>query len=455
MIKQLLFLPIMLLCLVSCKKQVAEKEVFYFGGIIEHPKSKFVVLKKGEKVIDTLYLDKKNSFLKKFDELKEGLYSFNHGSEMQYVYLQNLDSVIVSLNTMDFDESLVFSGNGFEKNEYLVNLFLQNEHENKSLNNTYHLSPEAFKKKTMFLRKQKLNQFKRFEEEQGVLSEGFKKIALASINYPIYKKLEYYPIAHQKLKNNPDALVLEDDYYDFREDVNVNDSSLLGYYAYTNYVITYLHNKTFCNSAEDAISKCDSSVSFFKTVDENIQIESFKNRLLIGNVLHNLLKNSESEEVYVLELFLKFSTDDEDKKQVLKLISDKKRLVDGQPFVDFDLKNNLGEVLSLKDLIENKVAVVCFWSKQYMSEMYISKRIRFLKSQYPQIEFVCINTDESYSNKNKRKFQYKLTSTGEGQFLNTSKLPRTLLISKKGITINSYANITSKEFNGLLEESEK
>ena len=36
------------------------------------------------------------------------------------------------LNTLDFDESLVFTGEGAKKNNYLINLFLEHEKEEKS-----------------------------------------------------------------------------------------------------------------------------------------------------------------------------------------------------------------------------------------------------------------------------------------------------------------------------------
>ena len=58
---------------------------------------------------------------KKFKNLKGGLYTFKHGVEFQYIFLQPNDSLLLRLNTWDFDESLVFSGKGAEKNNLLIN----------------------------------------------------------------------------------------------------------------------------------------------------------------------------------------------------------------------------------------------------------------------------------------------------------------------------------------------
>ena len=70
---------------------------------------------KGEKVIDTFFLDKTIVFFHKFDLLTPGLYSFKHDPEYQYIYFDKNDSLMLRLNTLDFDNSLMFCGRGDEK----------------------------------------------------------------------------------------------------------------------------------------------------------------------------------------------------------------------------------------------------------------------------------------------------------------------------------------------------
>ena len=92
----------------------------YFGGKIINPKTNHVVLFENETPIDTFYLDNKNSFLGEITSLNEGLFYFKHGNENQYVYLEPKDSLLIRLNTWNFDETLVFSGKGAEKNNLLI-----------------------------------------------------------------------------------------------------------------------------------------------------------------------------------------------------------------------------------------------------------------------------------------------------------------------------------------------
>ncbi|MGK0127951.1 MAG: hypothetical protein ACI87F_001471, partial [Candidatus Azotimanducaceae bacterium] len=106
--KQLITILIVIFTFISCNTSDKSKKNTYFGGQIINPKSNNIILMKDEKVLDTLWLNSDNSFLAKFDSITEGLYSFKHGSykkgfEFQYVYIEPTDSIIIRLNTWDFD----------------------------------------------------------------------------------------------------------------------------------------------------------------------------------------------------------------------------------------------------------------------------------------------------------------------------------------------------------------
>ena len=119
----------------------------YFGGKIINPKSDNVVLYKNEIAIDTFFLDKNNSFLGEIPTLHEGLYNFKHGNEKQYIYLNPKDSLLIRLNTWNFDETLVFSGIGAERNNLLIDSFLESENDKKVFLSDYDLPPSEFNSK--------------------------------------------------------------------------------------------------------------------------------------------------------------------------------------------------------------------------------------------------------------------------------------------------------------------
>jgi len=110
--KNLLYL--FLFILVGCGEIKKDSPSVFFSGEIVNPTSEHVVLYKGDVVIDSSTLGKNNMFSFKLDSIEDGLYHFNHAPEYQYVYLEKGDSLLLRLNTVDFDESLVFSGTGEE-----------------------------------------------------------------------------------------------------------------------------------------------------------------------------------------------------------------------------------------------------------------------------------------------------------------------------------------------------
>jgi len=130
---------------VSCKDS-NENNITYFGGKIKNPKAEYVYFSKGMKVLDSARIDSYNKFSFQMDSIDIGLYSFNHGPEFQYLYLEPKDSLLIYLNTWDFDESLIFSGKGSAKNNYLINLYLQQEKYQKTFKPNYSLNEEEFSK---------------------------------------------------------------------------------------------------------------------------------------------------------------------------------------------------------------------------------------------------------------------------------------------------------------------
>ena len=135
----LLFKKILLLllftALLSCiNKEENAVQTTWISGQIVNPTLDYVVFSKGNIILDTVKLDSNNFFLYKTDKIKSGLYSFKH-NETQVFYIEPGDSILMHINTMDFDESLAYSGKGGEQNNLLMDLYLMNEIENQNLPN--------------------------------------------------------------------------------------------------------------------------------------------------------------------------------------------------------------------------------------------------------------------------------------------------------------------------------
>ena len=178
--KKLPLILLLLISLFSCNKKDTDSSTTWIGGQIVNPKSDYVIFAQGEYILDTVKLDSNNFFLYHTDKMKDGLYILRH-NETQVFYINPGDSIMLHVNTLDFDESLAYSGRGAEKNNLLMDLYLKKEVENKMLPKWYTLSPEEFTAKIDSIRNYKLNKYNEFLAKNKV-DEGFKNVALTSIN---------------------------------------------------------------------------------------------------------------------------------------------------------------------------------------------------------------------------------------------------------------------------------
>ena len=95
-------------------------------------------------MVDLLDLDKNLRFQKKFDSIGSGIYKLEHLPEYQTVLLEEKDSLWVRINAAAFDESIVFSGVGASKNNFLMELILKQKSESDYLSTKYANSSLTF-----------------------------------------------------------------------------------------------------------------------------------------------------------------------------------------------------------------------------------------------------------------------------------------------------------------------
>ncbi|MBS3739577.1 MAG: hypothetical protein KGY51_11395, partial [Psychroflexus sp.] len=92
-------------------------DLTYFGGGIVNPKDDYVILLQQDSIIDSIPIDKNGHFSYEFNLKEPGLFTFKHGYDPQIVYLEPHDSLKLRVNTLQFDESLVYDGtSGVENN---------------------------------------------------------------------------------------------------------------------------------------------------------------------------------------------------------------------------------------------------------------------------------------------------------------------------------------------------
>ncbi|MFY0604218.1 MAG: hypothetical protein JXQ93_09720 [Flavobacteriaceae bacterium] len=443
---------LILVSLFGCKPENKDTNT-YFGGKIINPRGNFVVLLEKEIVVDTFYLDKQHKFLGKIQNLEPGLFLFKHGPEYQYLYLQPKDSILIRLNTWDFDESLVFSGIGAKRNNVLIDCFLDAEKDDKFFRNLYNLSPSQFKKKVRHLEKEKNKRLKellsRFEEE----SDEYKNLLEIALTYPVYRKLENYPLAHRETKYEAMNEKIDDDFYAHRKLIDYNKDSIMFYSPYRDYMFSYLYN--IVNNTGREMYSDKFTTELLHTIDKHFHLEDTRNMLLRQTVISHFYRKSSCDvNNDAFDTFLKLTSNNDDVKLVKRLLNDTKKVVRGKKIENFEITDLNKTNHSIIDVIKGKDVAVYFWNPKFISKEYLFSKVNYLSKKYPNVQFIGVKIDgnqKDYIKKLDIKTQFYIDGTSEANKFLTSKLPRTILVNKKGIVVNSFASLSSQNIYNQVE----
>jgi hypothetical protein len=460
------FLPLSIVLfstLTSCEKVFKEDNfIAYFGGEIINPQERFVIFMKDNEVIDTIFLDKNNRFLHKFDSLAPGLYTFKHNPEYQYVYFDKNDSLMIRLNSFDFDNSIVFCGRGDEKNNFLMELYLQNEADKSLMYNVFDKDVSTFNKnidssfairKSFYLKK---------KAEIG-WNENFDLIAKASLDFHHNTKKEIYPYAHQFRTGENIRINLPKDYYKHRKEVDFNNANLTNYSPFIKYVSVMLNNVALQNNKADLNeNSLENNISKLNIADTLIKNQKVKNVVLNNVAIMYLL---EDQNMYnnqkFIERYLELSTNTEDEKEISEIYNSVQNLKVGNqlPF-NVKLYNNLDQNINIKSEIK-KPTVLYFWTSAAESHLVAShKKAQEFKAKFPNYDFIAININDSDLKWKNALEKYNLICNKELHAVDfeeirrnwvITKIHRVIILKADGTIKNGFANFFDVNFEENLK----
>lgn len=458
----LIIIVVVFFTIVSCGKSDEKCDATYFGGQIVNPRSDVITLMKDDKVVEEIQLNPDNTFLTELN-VNEGLYYFSHGSqnkgyEIQFIYIEPKDSILIRLNTWDFDESLVFSGRGSEKNNFLISLYLLNEKEDNDFSQYYNLNSGDFENRIESLKDINSQLYEQLEQSGVKLSKGFKELAKVAIYYPLYSKKERYPWIHKNRFQLDQYPTLSESYYDFRKENNLNNSDLIAYMPYMEYINIYI--SAMAHQEYEKGINTDYTENKLNAILANITDEEMKNYLLQRTIYNNFRSSKTSCDFNKTALAI-FNENCTDKKLITrmnKLAEDCESIKSEKPIINFEIANLDSSKINIKSVIDKRKSVIYFWSPAMINADMLVKRVNKLKQQYPSLLFVGINmypsengsiTNDMLSN------QYNITRESDAKSFLRSNEPRTILVDENGIILNAFTYITSPHLESQLSTLEK
>ena len=458
---------LILFILFGCKENTTEEFSYsYLGGEIINPNNDYVVISNFKGTIDTIKLDTENRFLYKIENLQPGLYFFKHNPENQVIVLEPNDSIMFRLNTMDFDESLVYTGKGSKKNNYLIDLFLENELNNSNLLDFCELTPNEFERKTDSIRSRQLKKLD-IITERLTGSSLFKEIAEAKINYNYYANKEIYPFAYYGEKEIKNLKTLPEDFYSYRENVDYNNFNLRSFFQYYRFLETHFNNialNQYFEHTKDSMFDRKSlhyNLDKLALIDSLVQHDSIKNDLLKYTAAPYIYKSkSNFNTKSLLNDYMTRCTNEVDKKMMQKLAMSVMQLEPGTKLPHVAVMNSDNKTVELSTIIK-RPTIVYFWSYNIKSHFKDSHRkINELKRKYPEMNFIAININNDKHDMWQRSLkQYNFPVQNEYQFIDPPKARKDLVINsinkvmildRNGIIADPNANMFSMRFEELL-----
>lgn len=457
---------LLIITLFNCKNDSnnAEDNYAYLGGEIMNPNSDFVIILKADLVIDTVKLDNRNRFLYKINNLQQGLYTFYHAGEMQMVFLEPKDSLLFRLNTMEFDESLVFTGIGDTKNNYLMNEFLENEIQEKKIFKFCQLKPDVYQKRIDSLKALKIIKLKKFKSKYQP-SDLFDKIATGNIEYNYFSSKEVYPFVHHDSNKSDILNALPKDFYNYRKTINYNDDFFKEHTHYNSFLKYSVNNLALKNHLKH--NKADNfrrnspcyNLDKLSIVDSLIKDESIKNELLYNFTANYLAKNPDLDNNNaILNSFLSKSTNETEKNDIKKFVASLNNLKEGARFPDVKIVDYKNNVFEIKTLIKTPT-VICFWSNKYFNHFKESHyKLNELKEKYPEVKFIVINIDDFGLETPKTSLkENRFKTVDEYQFAKPKEAIETLAIQAmtKTIVTDKHQKIVYNNTNIFLRNFEE
>ncbi|NNK73337.1 MAG: TlpA family protein disulfide reductase, partial [Flavobacteriaceae bacterium] len=323
------------------------------SGNVVNPRTEIITILDGREKLQEIVIKEDGSFA---DTLKvgPGYYRLAHGNESSTMYIAPGYDLYLELNTSEFDESLKYSGDGSEVNNYLAAKYLANEKSVGDIPTHYSLEEKAYSEKVLAMKNENLKSL----EEAGVIDENFQSLETRNLEYEYVGLLTRYETYHKYYTKQDDFEASEDFLSDDIEQMVFDDveayENIPSYKSLANNLVS---TRIFNAIGEDYQS---ASVDHFKALDA-VEIPQLKKDVISTQGVF-LISPANPNMKALYEYFIS-NLDDEELKQSLSTKFDKnKSLLRGMPspvFVDYE--NHKGGTTSLEDL-KGKYVYIDVWA---------------------------------------------------------------------------------------------
>lgn len=456
------FYIVLLYFVYACSSEWVPEGAF-LGGQIINPSSKTVSIYKNNKLLDSIVLGANNRFERRYDSLDYGIFKFEHLPESQTLLIEKGDSIWFRTNTTDFNSSLVFSGRGSAKNNFLMEIYLSLQKESSFLASKYSNKSSDFGEIIDSLLQEKRENWIKFDSINKLSPEA-KIISQASYVYPYANRKERYALIRGR------NITLEQDslYFNFRKYLNFGEENLAYFEPYITYMLNFLNQEALVDGENffQAKQTTEFNIRRLALIDQLIPTENLRNNLARTVAYEELInfKNFKQHDQF-LKYYVTVNTSPEYELEIISLQASLMKMQVKQPLPEIMLEDTEFQNASSVAVLKGQKTVLYFWSQTQMNHYKrTQERVKQYKTEFPEFRFVgiCI---QSY-NKLVRDYQKVMEINPKNQFAfvdfeNARKkwvltlLNKGIVIDEKGIILEGFGNFYSPNFKEILEKNHR
>ena len=310
-----MYLRILLILLLffSCK---SDNTTVFSGKILNNTSDSISIYKDNNMIYESV-VDADGLFNITIDTITSGLYTFYHEPEFQYIIIDENDNLQIRLNTLDFDESLVYTGKGSSKNNFLMDVFLRSENDELEINSKLDLAFDTFKNLVDSLYNKQMNSFKLFKEN-NILSNSSKEIINTAILYPYISKFHSYII-----RNNIEEEIQKDLFINYQNEISYDLDALAYFKPYIDFLYLHIYNNV--KIKKDYENSLDFNIQRLLYTDKIIKSKLVKSRVLRFHAFGFILQRQDDvKNKTFLKAFFEISKDKKVNEEINNLYNELK-----------------------------------------------------------------------------------------------------------------------------------
>ena len=310
-----MYLRILLILLLffSCK---SDNTTVFSGKILNNTSDSISIYQDNNMIYESV-VDVDGLFNITIDTITSGLYTFYHEPEFQYIIIDENDNLQIRLNTLDFDESLVYTGKGSSKNNFLMDVFLRSENDELEINSKLDLAFDTFKNLVDSLYNKQMNSFKLFKEN-NILSNSSKEIINTAILYPYISKFHSYII-----RNNIEEEIQKDLFINYQNEISYDLDALAYFKPYIDFLYLHIYNNV--KIKKDYENSLDFNIQRLSYTDKIIKSKLVKSRVLRFHAFGFILQRQDDvKNKTFLKAFFEISKDKKVNEEINNLYNELK-----------------------------------------------------------------------------------------------------------------------------------